>query len=105
MVNLSGIDWTCILGSGLILALVLDHVVLDGSGEISRHESLWVALAVLSEEELAEADCRWDFSLEAELDQIDGVESWEGRVTLIDFAIDEVFTKLNSESVFHKLNL
>ena len=62
-------------------------------------------MAVLGEEELAEADRRRDFPLETELDQIYGVESWEGRVTLIDFAIDEVFTKLNSESVFHKLNL
>ena len=101
VVNLSGIDRTCILGSCLILALILDHVILDGSGEISRHKSLWVALAVFGEEELAEADSRRDFPLKTELDQIDSVESWECWVTLVDFAIDEVFTKLNPESVSH----
>ena len=101
MVDLSGINWTCIRGSGLILALVLDHVVLHSSGEISRHEGLRVALAVLCEEELAEADRRRDFPLETELDQINCVEGWECRVTLINFAIDEVFTKLHSKSVSH----
>ena len=104
MVNLSCINRTCVRGSSLILGLVLDHVVLDSSGKISRHEGLRVALTVLCEEELAEADRRRDFPLKTELDQIDCVEGWEGRVTLVNFAIDEVFTKLDSKSVSHKLN-
>ena len=101
MVNLSGINRTCVRGSSLILGLVLDHVVLDGSGKISRHEGLRVALTVLGEEELAEADRRRYLSFETELDQIECVEGWESRVTLVNFAIDEVFTKLHSKSVSH----
>ena len=104
VVNLSGINRTCVRGSSLILGLVLDHVVLDGSGKISWHKGLRVALTVLCEEELAEADRRRYLSFETELDQIECVEGWESRVTLINFAIDEVFTKLHSESVSHKLN-
>ena len=52
MIDLGVVDWARKLSSCQVLLLVLKHVVLDGSSELFRHDSLRVISAVLSKKEL-----------------------------------------------------
>jgi len=52
MIDLRVVDWSRKLSSCQVLLLVLKHVVLDGSSELFRHDSLRVISAVLSKKEL-----------------------------------------------------
>jgi len=51
MVNMRGVDWTRELGCCRVLLVVLKHVILDGSCEFFRHDSLRMTSTVLSKKE------------------------------------------------------
>ena len=69
MVNVRRVDGPRVLGGRLVLLLVLEHELLNGTCEFSRH--FHIAGAVFCHEELSQSDRRWDLSFQSEFDQIE----------------------------------
>ena len=71
------VDGSCVLCCGLILILIVNHVIFHGLGQFPWHERL---ASVLSKEKLTKTNGGRDLALEAKLDQVERVESWEIRI-------------------------
>lgn len=69
---------------------MLEHEVFDGPRQLLWHDSLLVTLTVLSHHKLTQADSSRDLSLEAELDQINCIESREAGVRLARLTVNVV---------------